>query len=365
MYAGFISPEGMAQLRLHKYAGSEYTELDKLLNAAVWEPLAERLPRNLAPNLITMGAFLTLALGCLVCVFAPETMLHRRPSLVLLFCALAGFVYQTLDAIDGKQARRLGVGSPLGQLFDHGCDCVGVTFWAYMLLSALGARRDPFAVFVALVVAVVFFYPAQFAEYFTGVLKTSSFGFGVTETQFLFIGAFLLAGVIGPGVFATRLGGSGLTLARALCCACAVAAIGLCVPFLKVSYDKADSKEQFFTMLAPICVFLALSAALFASAARRHTSALFFLCAFAFNALTMKMILSSITRMRYPLWHLEMLPMVAVLAVSWLRAGEKVAHTAVVAGALVNAGLLGLLAVGAVRQIARALGIPVFTVQAP
>ena len=30
------------------------------------------------------------------------------------------FVYQSLDAIDGKQARRTGTSGPLGELFDHG-----------------------------------------------------------------------------------------------------------------------------------------------------------------------------------------------------------------------------------------------------
>jgi hypothetical protein len=35
---------------------------------------------------------------------------------------LGHFLYQTFDAIDGKQARRTGTSSPLGQLFDHGCD---------------------------------------------------------------------------------------------------------------------------------------------------------------------------------------------------------------------------------------------------
>jgi phosphatidylglycerophosphate synthase len=34
------------------------------------------------------------------------------------------FIYQTLDAIDGKQARRTKSNSPLGELFDHGCDGV-------------------------------------------------------------------------------------------------------------------------------------------------------------------------------------------------------------------------------------------------
>ena len=30
------------------------------------------------------------------------------------------FIYQTLDAADGKQARRTNSATPLGQLFDHG-----------------------------------------------------------------------------------------------------------------------------------------------------------------------------------------------------------------------------------------------------
>jgi choline/ethanolamine phosphotransferase len=39
-----------------------------------------------------------------------------------LSCGLGLFIYQTLDAIDGKQARRTGNSNALGELFDHGCD---------------------------------------------------------------------------------------------------------------------------------------------------------------------------------------------------------------------------------------------------
>lgn len=38
--------------------------------------------------------------------------------------AVGLFLYQSLDAIDGKQARRTNSSSPLGELFDHGCDAV-------------------------------------------------------------------------------------------------------------------------------------------------------------------------------------------------------------------------------------------------
>ena len=48
----------------------------------------------------------------------------QAPRIVYLLCALGLFVYQSLDAIDGKQARRTKTSSPLGELFDHGCDSI-------------------------------------------------------------------------------------------------------------------------------------------------------------------------------------------------------------------------------------------------
>ena len=36
-----------------------------------------------------------------------------------------------LDNVDGKQARRTGTSSPLGMLFDHGCDAFGVIWMAF------------------------------------------------------------------------------------------------------------------------------------------------------------------------------------------------------------------------------------------
>lgn len=52
------------------------------------------------------------------------------PRWACALCALGVFVYQSLDAIDGKQARRTGSQSPLGELFDHGCDSISTVFIA-------------------------------------------------------------------------------------------------------------------------------------------------------------------------------------------------------------------------------------------
>jgi ethanolaminephosphotransferase len=52
------------------------------------------------------------------------------------------FLYQTLDAIDGKQARRTGSSSPLGELFDHGCDAVSTSMLVIIINSFLLIFHD-------------------------------------------------------------------------------------------------------------------------------------------------------------------------------------------------------------------------------
>ncbi len=55
------------------------------------------------------------------------------------------FAYQSLDSIDGKQARRTGMAGPLGELFDHGCDAINTTVssvsgafpWIYVQLDKM------------------------------------------------------------------------------------------------------------------------------------------------------------------------------------------------------------------------------------
>jgi len=43
-----------------------------------------------------------------------------------------------MDALDGRQARRTKSGSPLGQLFDHGCDSIIAGILPVLLGNALG-----------------------------------------------------------------------------------------------------------------------------------------------------------------------------------------------------------------------------------
>jgi ethanolaminephosphotransferase len=48
----------------------------------------------------------------------------------------------TLDAIDGKQARRTGSSSALGELFDHGCDAISCRIFHFLIVSSRHASSN-------------------------------------------------------------------------------------------------------------------------------------------------------------------------------------------------------------------------------
>jgi ethanolaminephosphotransferase len=54
-----------------------------------------------------------------------EVVYPAAPNRFLIFLFGIGlFAYNTLDNMDGKQARKIGASSPLGLIMDHGCDSV-------------------------------------------------------------------------------------------------------------------------------------------------------------------------------------------------------------------------------------------------
>jgi ethanolaminephosphotransferase len=52
-------------------------------------------------------------------------------------------VAYTLDGIDGKQARRTGTSTPLGELFDHGLDSYSSLFIMIYIFSLFGTHDFP------------------------------------------------------------------------------------------------------------------------------------------------------------------------------------------------------------------------------
>jgi phosphatidylglycerophosphate synthase len=66
-------------------------------------------------------------------------MTQQLPKWVYIFSLFALFLYQTMDAIDGKHARNTSKQSPLGELFDHGLDCFSYCFTIILACQGLKA----------------------------------------------------------------------------------------------------------------------------------------------------------------------------------------------------------------------------------
>lgn len=136
----FITPEGLQQLRQYKYKSGGYTWLDNLMNP-FWECTVNLLPRSVAPNLITFVGWIFVILSYANILVYDYTFEKDVPAPCFFFAAFCIFVYSTLDAIDGKQARRTGSSSPLGQLFDHGCDSFSVSFFILAICQAVKLEK--------------------------------------------------------------------------------------------------------------------------------------------------------------------------------------------------------------------------------
>ena len=108
-----IGPAGLAALKKYKYNSEDLSVLAPYLQR-FWTAVCGLLPPWLAPNCVTVGGLLLAVLSVGLCwAGSPRLDAPLSPAILLLHAALL-FGYQTLDAVDGKQARRTGSSGPLG-----------------------------------------------------------------------------------------------------------------------------------------------------------------------------------------------------------------------------------------------------------
>ncbi|KAG5461022.1 MAG: CDP-alcohol phosphatidyltransferase-domain-containing protein, partial [Olpidium bornovanus] len=117
-----VSRQGLENLALYKYAAVDRSFVTKYFLRHYWEWAVTLFPVWMAPNLITLiGLGFVLVNLATVVVFIPD-LIGPAPSWMYFSFAVGLWLYSTFDNVDGKQARRTKSSSPLGELFDHGCD---------------------------------------------------------------------------------------------------------------------------------------------------------------------------------------------------------------------------------------------------
>jgi ethanolaminephosphotransferase len=171
----WLSDKAAEALPHFRYAGEDRSLLYKYMLSPFAGFLVDHCtPRSIAPNTITLfGLSLMVTSYCIMWHFSPSLVPNPlAPAWIFLFNCMAMLIYQTLDNMDGKQARRTGSSSPLGLLFDHGCDAANSIFGSANWIISIGLvlSVDSFMCWVLVLGPMALFYISTWEEYHTGKL---------------------------------------------------------------------------------------------------------------------------------------------------------------------------------------------------
>ena len=140
----------------YSYSADDQSVVLPLIYRVFVNPLVKVLPYGLPANFITLASF-----DCVVIAFGIAShgyIVNRYDGWWLIpFLALS---YLVGDCADGKQARRTGTGSPLGEYFDHFCD-------SFVTGLLMGIVMISFKVTNPVIITIGFFnlYFAQIASF--------------------------------------------------------------------------------------------------------------------------------------------------------------------------------------------------------
>nr|XP_048319121.1 choline/ethanolaminephosphotransferase 1 isoform X2 [Ziziphus jujuba var. spinosa] len=201
---GYIGPHGVAALHRYKYSGVDHSYLAKYVLQPFWTRFVKIFPLWVPPNMITLTGFMFLVISALLGYIYSPRLDSAPPRWVHFAHGLLLFLYQTFDAVDGKQARRTSSSSPLGELFDHGCDALTCAFEAMAFGSTAMCGRTTFWYWV---ISAVTFYGATWEHYFTNTLILPAIN-GPTEGLMLIYVAHFFTAFVGAEWWANQLGKS-------------------------------------------------------------------------------------------------------------------------------------------------------------
>ena len=153
--------------------------------------------------MVTLLGFFCILINIPVLYFWIPDLVGPAPTWVYYSFAAGVWMYSTMDNVDGKQARRTGTSSGLGELFDHGIDSLNCTLASLLETAALGLGATKTGAFTAMIPCLPMFF-STWETYHTHTLYLGIFN-GPTEG--LLIASLLMAGsgYFGPPIWSNPL----------------------------------------------------------------------------------------------------------------------------------------------------------------
>ncbi|KAH7313517.1 hypothetical protein B0I35DRAFT_480195 [Stachybotrys elegans] len=325
-----ISDDALIHLRSYKYSAVDLSPVSKYILGPWWNTFVKILPLWLAPNMVTLLGFVfILANVALLAIFMPD-LVGPGPSWLYFSFALGLFMYQTMDNVDGKQARRTGTSSGLGELFDHGIDSLNCTLGSLLETAAMGLGPSPAGVFTALCPCLPMFF-STWETYHTHTLYLGYVN-GPTEGLLLACGFMIVSGIYGPELWTKPLTffvGDQVPRADLLGQTTFLDIwIGLIVTSLVLThipfcvYNVVQARRKRNLPVAPVflewtpmivytlCIGLWLYSPHSTLLPENHLMLFCLTMSFVFGRMTTKMILAHLTRQPFPFWTTMLAPLV-------------------------------------------------------
>jgi len=293
-----------------------------------------------------------------VTAYHSPTMSDSVPSWVSLYNCFVLFVYQTMDAIDGKHARRTKASSPLGQLFDHGCDSLATLF--IVLPCSSVAQLGPAISILLLLCNQIPFFAAQWEEYHTHSMRTNVNNFlGVTEGQHSVMMVYIASFIFGNDIWSWQFGPWSLCQMKYVL---SIIFLFTCITMVSSNYNmvmtKAEDKGKAILQFLPLLLHVALAALwgqtlVFISNPWLGVSSV----GGAGSHLTTQMIVCGLTHMDYDVkqWTVIVLP--ALVLISYVGVGSALATCLVAGYFMLVYGCIANYISGVIHDITHHLGI--------
>ncbi|DAA77618.1 TPA_exp: Uncharacterized protein A8136_6164 [Trichophyton benhamiae CBS 112371] len=198
-----LTDETLAPLKSYKYSSVDKSYISRYILKHYWNAFVELLPLWIAPNMVTLLGFgFIVGNVVLLEIYMPD-LVGPAPSWVYYSFAIGIWMYSTMDNVDGKQARRTGTSSPLGELFDHGIDSLNCTLASLLEVAAMGQGPTKIGAFTMLIPCLPMFF-STWETYHTHTLYLGYFN-GPTEGLIIATAIIIAAGYYGPEIYSRPL----------------------------------------------------------------------------------------------------------------------------------------------------------------
>ncbi|KAJ5037452.1 uncharacterized protein L3040_007627 [Drepanopeziza brunnea f. sp. 'multigermtubi'] len=327
-----VSEEALVHLKSYKYSSVDKSLISNYILKHYWNAFVELLPLWLAPNMVTLLGFFCILTNVICLVIWMPDLVGPGPSWLYYSFAFGLWMYSTMDNVDGKQARRTGTSSGLGELFDHGIDSLNCTLASLCETAAMGLGTSKAGIFTSLIPCLPMFF-STWETYHTHTLYLGVFN-GPTEGLILACTLMILSGYYGPEIWTHRITDLvghhyflgyheffGTYSVRDLWVPVLVVSLfGAHLPFCVINVVKARRRDNLpvmpvFLEWTPMAVFtFSIGAWLFSPYSTlmpdNHLVLFCLTMSFVFGRMTTKIILAHLTRQPFPYWTVMLTPLV-------------------------------------------------------